>query len=388
MSRFVQLHVLTSYPPSNLNRDDTGRPKTALVGDALRLRISSQSLKRAWRFSEVFADCLPDFQSRIGTRTKRIGFEWIFTRLVADGVEPDTARLWSVDLQRAYGEPEAEDKKDADAVLFNTQLVHVSPAEDSKLASFVQTLSAYLRFGTADEAVGSVVKAVQRRNKATDKKKANATLARELGEVLLVRDSTSVDIAMFGRMLAAVPQFNFEAAVQVAHAFTVHKSAVEDDFFSAVDDLNKGDVDKGAGHIGERGYGAGLFYLYICINRELLKDNLGGDATLTAQALAALAQAITKVSPTGMQNSFASRAYASFVLGERGNQQPRSLAQAFLKPIKPYGDRDMLALAVDATQQRCENFDKVYGACADQRYSLNADTGEGTLAGLISFIQG
>ena len=387
MSRFVQLHVLTSYPPSNLNRDDTGRPKTALVGDALRLRVSSQSLKRAWRFSEVFASCLPDRQSRIGTRSKRIGFDWIFTRLVADGVDADAARLWSVDLQRAFGEPEAEDKKDADAVLFNTQLVHVSPAEESKLESFVRALSAYLRFGTADDTVESIVKAVHRRNKASDKKKANATLARELGEVLLVPDNTSVDIAMFGRMLAAVPQFNFEAAVQVAHAFTVHKSAIEDDFFSAVDDLNMGLEDKGAGHIGERGYGAGLFYLYVCVNRELLKDNLGGNEVLTAQALAALVQAVTKVSPTGMQNSFASRAYASYVLGEAGNQQPRSLAQAFLKPVKPFGDCDMLALAVDALTLRSDNFDKVYGACADQRYSFNADTGEGTLAGLLDFIK-
>ena len=126
----------------------------------------------------------------------------------------------------------------------------------------------------------------------------------------------------------------------------------------------------------------------MCINRELLQTNLGGDATLTAQALGALLHAITQVSPTGMQNSFGSRAYASYLLAEKGKQQPRSLVQAFLKPIKPYGDRDMLALAVEALTARCENFDKVYGPCADSRYSFDVEVGNGTVAGAADFIKG
>ena len=388
MSRFIQLHVLTAYPPSNLNRDDTGRPKTALVGDALRLRVSSQSLKRAWRTSDVFAAHLTEPKTQIGSRTKRIGLDWIYSKLTSDGVDAATAKSWSVDLQRAYGEPEADDKANAEAALLNTQIVHVSPVEEAKLAAFVQALSSSIRLGLADETVEAASKAIERRNKTADKKKANATLARELGQIFLVKDSTSIDVAMFGRMLAAVPQFNFEAAVQVAHAITVHKSAVEDDFFSAVDDLNLGLEDKGAGHIGERGYGAGLFYLYVCINRELLQANLGGDEALTHQALEALLHAITQVSPTGMQNSFASRAHASYLLAERGNQQPRSLVQAFLKPVKPYGDRDMLALAVDALGQRCDNFDKVYGACADSRCSFDVEKAQGSLADVVAFVKG
>ena len=354
MSRFVQLHVLTSYPPSNLNRDDTGRPKTALVGDALRLRISSQSLKRAWRTSDDFEAAVGE---HLGTRTRMIGSE-AFKTLNAAGIADTQAREWARAIAGQFGKLKADKKSETGEDLHIEQLAHISPEELAAIDTLAQACA-------------------QRRSEpTTDELK------------LLRKPCSAVDIAMFGRMLAGTPAFNMEAAVQVAHAFTVHKSAVEDDYFSAVDDLNNGLEDKGAGHIGERGYGAGLFYLYICINRELLKDNLGGDEALTAQALAALAQAITKVSPTGMQNSFASRAYASHVLAEKGNQQPRSLAQAFLKPIKPYGDRDMLALAVEATTLRCDNFDKVYGACADQRFSLNADTGEGTLADLISFIQG
>ena len=354
MSRFVQLHVLTSYPPSNLNRDDTGRPKTALVGDALRLRVSSQSLKRAWRTSDVFAAAVGE---HLGTRTKMIGIE-VFKALVAADIADKPAREWARAIAGQFGKLKADKKSETNEDLHIEQLAHLSPEERAAVDALAQACGARRTEPTGDELH------------------------------LLRKPRAAVDIAMFGRMLADTPAFNMEAAVQVAHAFTVHKSAVEDDFFSAVDDLNMGLEDKGAGHIGERGYGAGLFYLYVCINRELLKDNLGGDDTLTAQALEALAQAITKVSPTGMQNSFASRAYASYVLGEKGNQQPRSLAQAFLKPIKPYGDLDMLTLAVQETTQRCDNFDKVYGACADQRYSFNAETGEGTLAGLVSFIKG
>ncbi len=389
MTQFIQLHVLTNYPPANLNRDDTGRPKTALVGDALRLRISSQSLKRAWRTSALFAASLPGTNEQIGTRTKRIGLAWIYSQLVDDGVDADLAKAWSIDLQRAYGEPEAADKADEGAELHNTQATHISPVEVAKLQAFVQCLSAYLRLGTEDEAVSQAKKAIDNRNKneKKDKKKANATLAKELAGLLLVDKSTSVDVALFGRMLAAVPQYNFEAAVQVAHAITVHKAAVEDDYFSAVEELNAGLEDKGAAHIGERGFGAGLFYLYICINRELLQDNLGGDAALTAQALDGLLRAVTQVAPTGMQNSFGSRAHASYLLAEKGTQQPRSLVQAFLKPVKPYGDRDMLAMAVEALNQRRENFDKVYGACSDDHRHFDVEKGEGSLAEVITFVK-
>jgi len=80
----------------------------------------------------------------------------------------------------------------------------------------------------------------------------------------LRKDHTAVDIAMFGRMLAANTQYNMEAAVQVAHAITVHKVSVEDDFFTAVDDLNNGEEDMGSGHLGETEFAAGRF-LHLCM---------------------------------------------------------------------------------------------------------------------------
>lgn len=351
MSRFVQLHVLTSYPPSNLNRDDTGRPKTALVGDANRLRVSSQSLKRAWRTSETFEKTLA---SHLGTRTKQIGKQ-VFAQLVAGGVAEKSAREWTKDIAKQFGKLKSDKKTEDNQDLEIEQLAHFSPEELGAIDALVAEL---ISRKTAPE--GDELK-------------------------LLVHPRKAVDIAMFGRMLADSPTHNVEAAVQVAHAITVHRAAVEDDYFSAVDDLNTRDV-TGAGHIGERGYGAGLFYLYIAIDRELLKKNLGGDEALTARALQALVTAVTQVAPTGMQNSFASRAYAGYVLAEKGDQQPRSLAQAFLKPVKPFAEESMFDKAVAALETRCANFDQVYGACADARFTVNVEKPEGSIAGLAQFV--
>ena len=353
MTRFVQLHVLTAYPPANLNRDDTGRPKTALVGDALRLRVSSQSLKRAWRTSDVFEAAM---SGHLGTRTKLLGIE-LHRALIDGGVADKLAREWARAMAGVFGKLKASKKTDDNDDLQIEQLAHVSPEERLAVDALLRSCIERQSEPTADELK------------------------------LLTKPRTAADIAMFGRMLADAPAFNVEAAVQVAHAITVHKAAVEDDYFSAVDDLNMGLEDKGAGHIGERGYGAGLFYLYLCIDRTLLRKNLGDDAALANRALAALVQAVTQVAPTGMQNSFGSRAYAYHMLAEKGPQQPRSLVQAFYKPVRPYGDRGMLELAAEALNQRQANFDQVYGACADARRHFDVEKGEGSLADIIAFVQ-
>ena len=135
---------------------------------------------------------------------------------------------------------------------------------------------------------------------------------------------------MFGRMLADDPSFNREAAVQVAHAVTTHRALVEDDYYTAVDDLKSASEDAGAGFVGEAGFGAGVFYLYLCFDRDLLVRNLGGDEDLAGQGVAALVEAAATVGPKGKQASFASRARASFGLVERGSEAPRTLAAAFL----------------------------------------------------------
>ncbi|UOG33510.1 type I-E CRISPR-associated protein Cas7/Cse4/CasC [Leptospira noguchii] len=349
MSRFIQLHLLTSYPPSNLNRDDLNRPKTAILGGANRLRISSQSLKRAWRTSDVFQEKLSDY---IGIRTKEMGLE-IFNKLIAGGIKEKDAKDYAKAIANVFGKLKGEKKDSPNNDLEIEQLAHFSPEELKEI----------------NELTGKLIK---------EKRKPNAE---ELE--LLKKENTGVDIAMFGRMLASSPAYNKEAAVQVAHAITVHKVAVEDDFFTAVDDLNKNDVDAGAGHLGDTEFGAGLFYLYICIDREQLQKNLS-DKSIAKKALAALLETCTTVAPTGKQNSFASRARAMYCLAEKGRQQPRSLHAAFLQPIE---GTNLMEKSIQELCKIKENFNKVYGKCSDSELSFNVLTGEGNLETISKFIQ-
>lgn len=342
MSAFIQLHLLTSYPPANLNRDDLGRPKTAVMGGVQRLRISSQSLKRAWRTSELFEEAL---KGHIGTRTKEMGVK-VFETLKEAGVSEKNGTAWAKSIAERFG------KIKGDGVEIE-QLAHFSPEEVQAVDALAKRLASEKRAPTDEELE------------------------------LLRADHRAADISLFGRMLAANPGFNTEAAAQVAHAISVHKVAIEDDYFTAVDDLNEGVEDVGAGHIGEMEFAAGLFYLYLCIDRDLLKKNLQGNEALTAKTLRALSEAAATVAPTGKQNSFASRAYASFILAERGNRQPRSLSVAFLKPV---AGTDMLGEAVRALTETRRKMDEVYGPVAAETSILNAHNGEGTLAALLDFI--
>ncbi|OHX14266.1 type I-E CRISPR-associated protein Cas7/Cse4/CasC [Chromobacterium sphagni] len=347
MSRFIQLHTLISYPPANLNRDDLGRPKTAMMGGVERLRVSSQSLKRAWRTSELFAQKLfsqvGESEGHLGTRTKQLGVK-VYEQLRAAGFSEKLAGDSANEIAKVYGAL----KKDKPYEI--EQLVHVSAEEKASLDKLVAKLIADKR--------------------APEKEELDALLHKQ----------QSADIAMFGRMLASKTEHNIEAAVQVAHALGIHATALEDDYFTAVDDLNK--HDPGAAHIGESAFAAAVFYQYICIDRELLLQNLGGDHALAERAIAALIEAALTVAPGGKQNSYASRAYAHYALAERGNRQPRSLSLAFLKPL---GGSDYAIGGIAALTSVRENMDKVYGACADSRYELDVIKGEGSLQALLAF---
>lgn len=342
MTRFTQLHFLTCYAPSNLNRDDLGRPKSALFGGTLRLRVSSQSLKRAWRTSDLFEAALKD---HIGTRTKDFG-NLAFEKLKeAFG---DKADAMAKRIAEQYGKLKTKDDPRQ-----TETLVHVTPGEMAALEKLLLTL-------------------VKEKREPTDK---------ELGE-LIAQARGAADIALFGRMLAAKPEFNVEAAAQVAHALSVHKVAIEDDYFTAVDDLNEKKDETGAGHIGRQEFAAAVLYHYVCIDRDQLMGNLGKDKALVSKTLDAFTRACLTVAPGGKQNSFASRARASFALVEKGDFQPRSLAVAFLKPVKGEG---MLADAIQRLTETRKRFDTVYGEeCRSE--SLDVIEGKGSLEKLAKFV--
>ena len=377
MSEFIQLHILASYPPSNLNRDDLGRPKTAVMGGTQRLRVSSQSLKRAWRESDIFKESL---SGHIGIRTKEMGV-YVYKALTTGCSLEDVIKN-NDDANKIFSPmPESKAKKYAQEIAGVFGKVKIAKKSKDEKAE-----------ESEDEPLG-VLKLEQLAHFSQEEINLIDLLLKNIAEsgdtptkddlLLLRKQHSAVDIAMFGRMLASSPMHNTEAAVQVSHAITVHKVAVEDDYFTAVDDLNNGDDNSGAAHIGELEFASGLFYNYVCINRTLLEDNLGGEKELVNKALRSLVEAAAKVAPTGKQNSFASRAYASYIMAEKGTQQPRSLSVAFLKALN---GNDLLDYSISALRDTNEKMEKVYGKCSGSNCEMNAHTGEGSLDEILGFV--
>lgn len=372
MATFIQIHALKSYPAANLNRDDAGRPKTMFFGGAERLRVSSQSLKRAWRESAEFRAAAGEIN--IGARTQEFAYG-LRDLLLEKGVSEKDAidRIREViehdklgkleDRAKTKGKSKSknadsaeDDADDAAAPIEPNQLVHLGRDEIAALDALAERL-----------AKGDEIK--------------------EKEALILQRHPKAVDIALFGRMLADNRAFNVEAAAQVAHAFTTHRASVEDDFYTAVDDLKKQrpGADAGAGFMGIFEFGTGVFYQYLNINADLLIENLGGDVSLARQAVSGLVEAVAIANPTGKQNSTAALPRAGYLLVERGSHAPRTLADAFLRPVKTHdSDDSLLNASVSALQKHRNDIDQAYGRCVDAEVFMHVGNG-GTCAECVAF---
>lgn len=348
MTTFLQFHVLTSYPPSNPNRDDAGQPKQAHVGGAPRLRLSSQSVKRALRESSYF---MADLAGHRGTRTKRL-YEKLCESLIADGVEGKAATKAAEAVAEIFGKLEDAPKDHPDDRVAST-LAFISP-DEWKLAEELAAAHA--------------------RGEDLPKDK-------ELKKRVLRHADGAVDIAMFGRMLASDADFNRDAAVQVSHAITTHAAMAQDDWFTAVDDLNKRE-DTGAGHLGDNPFGSGVYYLYACVNVDLLVENLGGDRELAARGIESLVRALATATPRGKQNSFAHHPRAIYLRAGAGPQQPRDLSGAFFAPVAA---NNLETGSVRALEEMAQKIDRAYGACCEGSVVMNLHEGTGSLDEVAGF---
>jgi len=256
MNRFLQLHLLSFFPPANLNRDDTGRPKTAVVGGTTRLRLSSQALKRAWRKSEIFEAAL---EGHLGDRTKRLGRNIALLLTRDHGVTEAQAYGIAKVMSAVFGKPENQAKSGEE--LFIKQLAFISPDEQRKVGVFLERVlsdpDARQRLLAAAKEVDldadgdeDNVPAKGKKAKAPKQSEKTTKLIKEIRQEILSAADTAADIALFGRMLADSPDYNREAAAQVAHAITTHRVTVEDDYYTAVDDLKTKAEDAGAGFLG------------------------------------------------------------------------------------------------------------------------------------------
>src|SRR5690554_4640584 len=326
----VELHILQSFPPANLNRDDTGSPKDCEFGGVRRGRISSQCLKRSIRRSEAFKQHLGD---RIAVRTKKSADE-LKDRLIGQhGLDKNEA--W--ELAKAvtghmlgWDATKGPKKEGLTKVLF-----YVGYNELDALAALV----------AADQKLRDALRASQALDENTSKdnrKKVEDELNSALDDVVKrftgdQKDHVrAVDIALFGRMLAEVPGMNIDAACQVAHAISTNKVDMDFDYFTAVDDLNPKE-ETGAGMIGTTGFNSSCFYRYALVDADQLAENLGGDRELALEGIRAFLKASLFAIPTGKQNSFAAQTPPSLFMAvvREDGAMPWSLVNAFVKPVRP-----------------------------------------------------
>lgn len=306
-----EIHMLKNYPPVNLNRDDTGAPKTCVFGGATRGRISSQCLKRSWRTSPLFKAEIGE--ENLGVRTRKL------PALVAEelrelGTDPAFADAVLPRIS-GFGNKEGKETKDG----LTAQVMFFAP-EDIRAAA------------------GAVKKLLDTCKTVKDVEKLKAKDLQSAITDAAIRPIT-LDIALFGRMVTSDAFRDVEASMQVAHAISTNRVSVESDYFTAMDDLlgSTDQDEKGAAMIGDVDYNASCYYLYASLDTDALRSNLrySEDAdAIVRKALPALLRAIAFTNPSGKQNSFASHVLPSAVMIECKEQKvPVSLVNAFVKPV-------------------------------------------------------
>ncbi len=367
----IEIHILQNHAPSNLNRDDSGSPKTANFGDFRRARISSQCLKRSLRRSDAFQDAM---QGHLATRSRRLP-HLIQRRFEADAALKDYAE---VAAQKASGFGTADGKerpKNVKTGEYETaQTILFTQADQDKV---FEVLSA------AAIQAGSV--AAFKNLKAADLQ----TKARQTGFRPL-----AVDVALFGRMVTSEAFRDVEASTQVAHAISTNKVTPEFDYFTAVDDLISGDssveTDAGADMIGDVEYNSACYYKYFSIHPDALVDNLTGrefrhqiaasdhaeQVELAALAVSEFLRAAVMVSPSGKQNSFAAHQLPFAILVEvRPNALPISYANAFVLPVKPSGDQSLPRASFEKLKTHAQALTKKFGLRNEARWLLTEEDG-------------
>lgn len=333
MSRtIIDINILQTVPPSNVNRDDTGSPKTAVYGGVRRARVSSQAWKRATR--QAFTDLLD--RKDLGTRTKRV------VELLAERIreqQPD------IPAERA--------EQLAASAFKAAGFKLVTPRKSTKDNPLPEE-SGYLLFLSALQVNKLAAVAVEA--DAADDAEAHLKAA---GLKKIIDADHSVDLALFGRMVADSSDLNVDAAAQVAHAISVHAVENEFDYFTAVDDHKNADdeEDAGAGMIGTVEFNSSTLYRYATVDVDRLRDNLG-DNQATARAVAAFVEAFARSMPTGKQNTFANRTLPDAIVVSVRDTQPVNLVGAFETAI--IGD-DRLRTASDKLAAHAQAIDEKYG---------------------------
>ncbi len=343
MKALLELHILQNFAPSNLNRDDTGSPKDAIFGGVRRARISSQSLKRAMRL--YFQESKLLEKHNLAERSKRL-VEELKTRLVARGKPDENAELAAIAAITAMGsQKQFKVTKSKAGEQLTDYLVFLGESEIERLAQII--------FENWDALTAT---------KVTVSKELKVELEKSLD------GGKAVDVALFGRMLANLPEKNQDAACQVAHALSTNKVEREFDFYTAVDDL-KPDDNAGADMLGTVEFNSACYYRYACLDLEKLKQNLQGDSELLERGLQAFLRAAIFAAPSGKQNSFAAHNPPSFIaFTVRRDASPRNLANAFEKPARPNADKTLTQDSLEKLAAEWTRLEGVFGQAGEAAF--------------------
>jgi len=357
---FLQMHFLTSYHASLLNRDDAGLAKRIVFGGHPRLRVSSQCQKRHWREWMMDGAELPS-----GVRSRHFFSRVVKRRLVEAGMPELSAHTLTLHLAqsilKAAGEKEALDK---DTLAMKQPVLFGQPEADC----FIKLIQEAA--GQSDE---KAAKAFLDERIIKEGKKNFKALLHQAG---ISNPAVGFEGAMFGRFVTSDVLARTDAPVHVAHAFTTHALETEVDFFTVVDDL-AGDEETGAAHANDMELGAGIFYGYVAVDVPLLVSNLTGcnraewrgqDCDGARALLDLLVQAVAQVTPGAKLGATAPYARAECVVIESGTAQPRSLANAFLRPVR-LGQHQAhpMVQSVEAMAAYLEALEAMYGDADVQR---------------------
>lgn len=319
---YIDFHVLQTVPPSCVNRDDTGSPKTAVYGGATRARVSSQAWKHAMR--EMFGDGLLK-KDQIGKRTKKI-VGMVADEIAAIAPECDAAKLAQKALENA-GLKKVSEEKGSDALFF------MSLAQAKALAKLV-----------VDD--------------CQDKKEYENAL----------EAAPSVDMVLFGRMVAGISSLNYDAAAQVAHSISTHAVQNEYDYFTAIDDCAPED-NAGAGHLGSVEYNSATLYRYATVNALELAAHLG--KAETPGVVRAFAEAFIRSMPTGKQNTFANRTLPDAVYITIRRDQPVNLCGAFERAV-PVSERGFVEPSKEKLVAYAQSVYQNYTGAPEQAFVIGA----------------
>ncbi len=351
MTTYFDVHVLQTVPPSNVNRDDTGSPKTAIYGGVRRARVSSQAWKRATRmaFKERWGE------ERFGVRTTRV------VRLVADAITASAPHI---------ADPQVHAEAVFTALGMKLDKPRVRKGAEATDADAAPR-SSYLMFLGRDQVEGLAQLAI--RSVADDVKVTKKQVQEVLGQ------RHGVDVSLFGRMVADDKSINVDASVQVAHALSVHAVDPEFDYFTAVDDENVDD--SGAGMIGTVEFNSSTLYRYATINLDALRHNLVGDE-MTVEAVTAFVEAFTTCMPTGKQNTFANRTLPDAVVVMERTTQPVNLVGAFETAITGDAGQGRIEAASEAFVAHAHAVDDAFGTSARSTFVVRVGEQTRALAGL------